>query len=169
MRLAHGVDPRDYIADANLRRRNLTAGQRAMAMMFPDPKRGMHSQLGDRTGKVKVSKERLSLAREVLRNSPDELAQQVLSGAKTLDAAFQTVREREQAAASEDAKLARLREEAPDVADLVVEGSLTLNAGLTELDERARRRRKTRNPEPRSPRAQSRARGFQPQKHTKPA
>lgn len=139
--LAEGVEPRDYIAGVNLRRRNMTAGQRAMAlaMLYPEPKRGVHSEFRGGTGDV--SKARLSYARAVLQHAP-ELAQLVLVGS-SLDAAYQTVRDREQAAASEEAKLARLRAEAPDVADLVVEGTITLAAGLAELDERARTKRNT--------------------------
>src|SRR4051812_31888737 len=45
------------------------------------------------------------------------------------------------AATSEEAQLSRLQSDAPDVAALVVEGTLTLAAGLAELDERARKKR----------------------------
>lgn len=140
-RLQEGVEPADYIASVNLARRHLTVGQRAMAMamLYPEARRGVHSQFRGGTGEV--SKARLSYARAVLRVAPDDLAPLVLSGGKTLDAAFAEVRQREQAATSEDAKLARLREEAPDVADLVVEGMLSLDAGLTELNIRLRDKR----------------------------
>lgn len=139
--LPRGIEPADYIASVNLARRHLSVGQRAMAlaMLYPDARRGRHSQLGQLTGKV--SKERLSKARAVLRVAPDELAPLVLSGAKSLDDAFAEVRRREQSALSDDAKLVRLRTEAPDLADMVVEGTLTLPEALAALEQRARDKR----------------------------
>lgn len=52
-----------------LQRRDLTKGQQAMAlaMIYPEPKRGLHSEFRSRT--VEVSKARLSDARAVLRHS----------------------------------------------------------------------------------------------------
>ena len=49
----------------------MSAGQRAMAlaMLYPEAKRGVHSQFRGGTGEV--SKERLSKARAVLRVAPD--------------------------------------------------------------------------------------------------
>jgi hypothetical protein len=67
------------IIAANINRRHLTKGQRAvaLAMARPEPEKGGRGQkaFGDRT----VSRERLSLARLVLRHDPD-LAAQVLTG-----------------------------------------------------------------------------------------
>jgi ParB-like chromosome segregation protein Spo0J len=143
-RLPPGIEPADYIASVNLARRHMTAGQRAMslAMLFPDPERTKRA--GSSVAKErKVSEARLSLARAVLRVAPDDLAPQVLSGSTTLDIAFAEVKRRQQAAMSEEAQLARLRAEAPDVAALVVEGTLSLIAGLAELDQRDRNKRAT--------------------------
>jgi ParB-like chromosome segregation protein Spo0J len=140
-RLPKDVEPAEYIVSVNLARRHMTVGQRAMAlaMLYPEPKRGVHSEFRGGTGEV--SKARLSLARTVLRVAPDDQAPLVLAGSKTLDDAFAEVKRRQQAAMSEEAQLARLRAEAPDVAALVVEGTLSLIAGLAELDQRDRNKR----------------------------
>jgi hypothetical protein len=91
-----------------LERRHLTKGQQAMllAMAHPMPKRGVHSELGGLTGEF--SKERLSLARTILRAGPD-LARQVMAGTQPFDAALTEARERLQSA-----QVGQLREEAPD-------------------------------------------------------
>jgi ParB-like chromosome segregation protein Spo0J len=142
-RLPEGIEPAEYIVSVNLARRHMTVGQRALAlaMLYPEAKRGRYSELGDLTGAV--SKERLSKARAVLRVASDDLAPLVLAGSKSLDDAFAEVKRRQQAAMSEEAQLARLRSEAPDVAALVVEGTLSLIAGLAELDQRDRSKRAT--------------------------
>jgi hypothetical protein len=68
-------------------RRNLSKGQQAMAlaMIYPEPKRGMHSQLGHLTGEF--TKERLSKARLVYRELP-AVAALVIAGSKSLDEAY---------------------------------------------------------------------------------
>jgi hypothetical protein len=88
-----------------LERRHLTKGQQAilLAMAHPEPKRGVHSELGGLTGEF--SKERLSLARTILRAGPD-LARQ---GTQPFDAALTEARERLQSA-----QVGQLQEEAPD-------------------------------------------------------
>jgi hypothetical protein len=68
-----------------MRRRNLTAGQRAMlyAVAHPEPEKGGRGKLlGDRT----VSRERVSVARTVLRDAPD-LVDGVIAGNPSLDMA----------------------------------------------------------------------------------
>lgn len=66
----------------------MTKGQQALAlaMIYPEPKRGIHSEF--RIGTEEVSKARLSVARSVLHASPDELAPQVLAGTMSIDAAL---------------------------------------------------------------------------------
>lgn len=139
--LPEGVEPADYIASVNLARRHMSVGQRAMALAMIYPEIGKGGRGHKLSSDVTVSRQRLSFARSVLRVAPDDLAPLVLSGSKTLDAAFAEVQRRQQAAMSEEAQLARLRAEAPDVANLVVEGTLSLGAGLAELDIRARNKR----------------------------
>ena len=144
-RLPDGVEPVDYITSVNLARRHMSAGQRAMAlaMLYPDPAKAGRRKNGSATEPLNVSKSRLSNARAVLRIAPDDLAPLVLSGARSLDEAFAEVRRREQAAMGEEAQLARLRTEASDLVELVLEERLTLAGATAEADERQRLRQHT--------------------------
>ena len=71
----------------------MTKGQRAMAeaKIYPDPKRGAHSELNKSTGGLGFDKAYLSHARIVLVHAPD-LAANVLTGAASLDEAYKTAR-----------------------------------------------------------------------------
>jgi hypothetical protein len=85
----NGRKPEALIVSANLARRNLTKGQQAMAlaMIYPEPaklKRKGGSSVSEDQG---VSVTRLSNARAVLRHSR-ALAEEVLRGGKSLDAAL---------------------------------------------------------------------------------
>ena len=82
-------------------------------------------------GDPKVSAERLSRARTVLQYAPD-LADNVLTGATSLDAAYQVARKRNDDAATGESRLADLRARYPELADQVVEGELTLAGALAE-------------------------------------
>lgn len=135
-RLAQDVTPAAYIASANLRRRNLTKGQQAMAlaMIYPETTPGKRTQGSATTLSVsnKVSTARLSQARLVLRHSADELVPLVLSGAISFDKALAEIQQRQQAAQSEDEKLSRLGRTRPDLADKVREGELTLDGAAAQ-------------------------------------
>jgi len=141
-RLPADVDPRGYIVSKNITRRDLTKGQKALALalIYPDPAqlRRKGSGPSELEGQ-KISLSRLSEARQIAPH-PD-LVDMVRLGSKPFDQALAEAKRRQQAATSEEVQLARLQAEAPDVAALVVEGTLTLAAGLAELDERARKRR----------------------------
>ena len=106
---------------ANIHRRNITKGQRAMAvaMIYPDPEKGGRGK--KRLGDLTVSAERLSTARTVLQYAPD-LATNVLTGSSSLDDAYTSARKRKKDASSNETDLADLRERYADLADMVVEG-----------------------------------------------
>ena len=86
------------IVSENLHRRHLTKGQRAMAlaMIYPEPKRGEHADpsLLSKLGGSSITKGYLSQARTVLREDP-ELAKAVLAGTVSLSEAYQRVQTRE--------------------------------------------------------------------------
>lgn len=140
-----------FIVDMNLERRDLKKGQKAMALaiLFPEAKRGMHSQFGIRTGKQReVSKTRHSEARAVLAHS-EALAFDVLHDRIPLDKALEQVKSEQQRSMGTEARLERLRSEAPDFADLVDDDRMTLNeayaANEKRQEERAHRLQKARD------------------------
>ena len=72
------------------RRRHLTKGQRAMAVAKITPKQPGKKRTS--TASVGVSAQRISYARAVLEFAPD-LADAVMSGAKSLDEAYETAQD----------------------------------------------------------------------------
>jgi ParB-like chromosome segregation protein Spo0J len=135
----NGEDPASFIVSVNLARRNLTKGQQAMAlaMIYPEAPRGRGHKDPARSalkGAETASFRRLQEARAVLRDSR-ELAEAVIAG-KPLDEALKEVSAAQHERQSFEWRLSELRREAPDVADLVVEERLTLEAGMAELAER---------------------------------
>jgi len=139
-----GHDPVAYILSANVNRRHMTKGQRAMAVAvaYPEPEQGKRNDL-DGTSPLsgEVKREYLSRARTVLRYAID-LRDPVLAGAMQLNAAADETIKRRDAVGSDEAKLRRLDAEAPDLATMVREERLTLVGALAELAERVREREK---------------------------
>ena len=134
----NGEDPESFIISSNLHRRNMNKGQKAMAVakIYPEPKRGMHSELKKSTGN-EFDKAYLSKARAVLRWTPAE-ADKVLDGGLVLNKAFDEA-EKVRIDSQKDKKtLTRLQDEAPDLAELVVEERMTLSDGLAALENRIR-------------------------------
>jgi hypothetical protein len=138
--LLNGQDPVAYIVSANINRRHLTVGQRAMllAMLYPDPEkggRGKNSLLN-----LEFSGMRLSQARTVLRYAPD-LLDPVRSGAMSLNKAYEEARIRKGRAETHEARFESLKADAPDLAEMVVEEKLTLEEAEAAERERAERAR----------------------------
>jgi hypothetical protein len=130
--LLDGQDPIAYIASANINRRHLTVGQRAMlmAVLYPDPEKGgkgRNSLLSKEfnVARLEFSGSRLSQARTVLRYAPD-LLDPVRSGAMALNAAYEQARIRKGRAETHESRFERLKAVAPDLAELVVDGQLQL-------------------------------------------
>ena len=83
-------DPVAFILAANMSRRDMSAGQKAMAVALAHPALSRRGR-GKKTPAIAgVTKQRLSNARFVLRHSRP-LAEAVLAGAIKLDAAFRQV------------------------------------------------------------------------------
>jgi hypothetical protein len=140
--LAEGRDPVAFIVSENVDRRHLTKGQRAivLAMIYPEPtayKRGGNSL---ETKELGFSAARLSQARAVLRHSR-ELAEAVLAGVSSFDYALSVAQEAARDAATAEKRLERLRAMAPDLADLIAEGRLTLDEALRTAEERRNQER----------------------------
>jgi hypothetical protein len=125
--LLDGQDPVAYILSANINRRHLTKGQRAMAVakIYPKPEKGGRGK--NSSVAKEFSGERLSLARAVLRHAPD-LAEQVINGSLSLDNAYEEARIRKGRTDTHESRFNALKAAASDLADLVVEGQLRLDA-----------------------------------------
>jgi ParB-like chromosome segregation protein Spo0J len=121
-------------------RRDLTKGQRAigLAFLYPEPEkggRGKKSKAINSAETAGFSSRRLNEARTVLRHSR-ELALAVRDGTMALDEALEIVKKAKQAIESDETQIARLRREAPDLADLVEEGRMKAGEAITLLNER---------------------------------
>ena len=101
-----------------------------MAMVHPEPKRGMHSEFKNQTG---ISKGYLSNARTVLRHLPDK-AEEVLIGTLKLDRAYALAKQSAAAGGPREDILGKLRNSDPDLAELVVEGTLDLELAEKQAD-----------------------------------
>jgi ParB-like chromosome segregation protein Spo0J len=117
------------IASANLARRDLNKGQKAilLAMIYPEPERGRGKK--DEAGKVletrAFSRQRLEQARTILRLNR-AYAEDIVHRARKFDETLEEVKKKEREASSTDALIAKLRKQAPDLAELVDEERLTL-------------------------------------------
>jgi hypothetical protein len=111
-----GQDPVAYIFSANIGRRNLTKGQRAMlvARMYPEPERGRGKRDQARKETETVSFTRVKVARQVLRHS-ESLAGSVIKGTISLDQALEKTTLAEQLQKGSEAKMVMLRQKAPDL------------------------------------------------------
>ncbi len=122
------------ISAANIHRRHLTKGQRAMAvaMIYPGPEKGGRGKKSFAT--KEFSQAALSKARTVLERTPD-LPVSVLSGSTSLDEAYKEASDLKAGATGEVLRLATLRKDYPELADKVVEGDLTLPGAIAEAVE----------------------------------
>jgi hypothetical protein len=141
-------DPVALIRSANIERRDLKKGQKAMALAFLYPEADDASERGKKGGRGNkscsdseqlsgFSKARLSQARQVLAHSR-ELALNVLRDVTPLDEALTKVKAERKASESAEAQIAKLRELAPDLADLVADERLKLPEAIAAMEQRQR-------------------------------
>ena len=135
----NGHDATAFIVWANLARRNLSKTQQAMAlaMIYPEAERGRGKIDPARKSQVTCgfTSELLRQACIILRHST-ELAQDVLHRGTHFDVAMKQVQAETQKRQGHDAQMADLRARAPDVAVLVSDDRLTLEAAMSELGQR---------------------------------
>nr|WP_234333653.1 ParB N-terminal domain-containing protein [Streptomyces viridochromogenes] len=145
-----GDTPDVYVLSVNLRRRSLTKGQSAMITV----KARSVSEQGGRSGSEQSARsvsEQLGVAlavmgraSTVLQHAPD-LVDPVISGDMGLDEAYAVARQNKAQADSDEAQLARLREEDAQLADRVAAQELTLQGAWAErkarVEEDLRQRR----------------------------
>ena len=97
----NGEDPTAFVLSANIHRRHMTKGQRAMAVakIYPGG-----SGKGANPTNLGLSHELIRQARLVLQYAPD-LADNILVGTSKIDDAYKTARERKDAASSDETQL----------------------------------------------------------------
>jgi hypothetical protein len=134
VRRLKGEDPTAFLLSANILRRHMTKGQRAMAvaMLYPKTQYGKEGQIRKN---CRFGARYLDFGRNILAYAPDFIPN-VLTGAISLDDAYTEAKWRRDAATSTEARIAALRERSPELADKVVEGELSLSAAVLEADNR---------------------------------
>ncbi len=144
----NGSDPVAYVLSANVARRNLTKGQRAMALA----RMRLLSNQSSRDIAVAgaVSQTRVVQASMVIDHAP-ELANAVMAGTMPLNDAYAEARQRKEATESREDQarraerdLALLRAQAPDLADLVAEERMPLREAVAAYREREQRKEERR-------------------------
>jgi hypothetical protein len=130
-----GDDPSGYALAVNTQRRNLTQGQRAMLIV----ESGAFPEETEDDQATKISKTMISKARTVKKYAY-ALVAPVISGADQLNRAYEFAKAEKDKSEGDDAQLARLRAEDPELAAKVVEGELSLRGAFAELAERKRKR-----------------------------
>ena len=132
----NGADLEAYIISSNIHRRQMTKGQKAMAvaMVYPEPSKLKRKDSCSYL-KEDLNQKSLSYARTILRHTPGA-AKNVLSGAESLNSAYETAKKKKKEEDSYENKLVVLREFDSSLADMVVEERLTLEGATAEMKER---------------------------------
>jgi len=125
--LYKGSDIPGFILSENINRRHMTKSQQAIsvAKMYPETQKGGRGHKS--VLNTEFSPEYLSKARLVLREAPD-MAEAVLKGALSLTQAYMEIKQRNNPVDSFNA----LQERSPELANLVREGDMTLDAAVGE-------------------------------------
>ena len=128
----NGQDPVAYIMSSN-DRRDMTQGQRAIVAAMTNSYKLYEFGAIENLGRaLKVPRARVSEALVIVRHAPD-LAEQVRKGVTPFHAALEQARKAKAASDDNADKMARLRKEAPDLADLA---GISLDEAIKKLEAR---------------------------------
>jgi hypothetical protein len=121
----NGQDVAAFIVSANLNRRNMNEGQKAIALakIYPEAKKG-RPKAGN-VGNFNIDRGLLSHARDIVAHST-KLADDVLYHGKRFDHALQEVRRAEQGRQANDAQMAELNKYSSVIAAMVTDGRQAL-------------------------------------------
>jgi hypothetical protein len=128
-----GDDPEGYVLSVNVHRRHLTAGQRAMAVAQVCSISGTTMRAAAAANGLNAS--RIAEASVVLQYAPDLVP--LVHAGKSLAEAYREAQARRDAAEEEGERLTRLRAAAPDLAERVELGELSLDEARAEARDRA--------------------------------
>jgi hypothetical protein len=140
----NGIDPIAYIFSSNHKRRHMKQSQRAMLAAKTRKAQGWDQKIIDPKNFISqpemaklagVTPGSLGWACVVLEYAP-EYVDGVIAGPSSLDVAYKEAQDRKAAANSKEQQMEKLRKEAPDLADQVVEERLKLNEAYVVLKER---------------------------------
>lgn len=138
-RLAPDIDVRGYIVSKNITRRDLTKGQKALALalIYPETEKGGRGRKSvAKTSAISggFSMDMVDRARQIIRHA--DLTDMVRSGAIAFNDALQTAQDRARLENNAAYYLARLDEEAPDLAAQVREERLSMRQAYAAFVER---------------------------------
>jgi hypothetical protein len=125
-----------YIVGENIRRRHLNAGQRAILVAIAYPETGNRWRSDSKIESEQVHPGVLSQARCIVNSAPD-LVDQVIAGGMYFNTAYEEAARRRQATELVAGQMERLRKEASDLANIVLEErGMTASEAIAALDKR---------------------------------
>lgn len=137
VRRLNGEDPTAYVLSANIHRRHMTKGQRAMAVaMILPAEMGRNAKSSKVASNLGLSGELVRQARLVLSHSAP-LAHAVLHGLTSLDKAYEEARVASGKLNGDEARLRELSKSRPDLAAKVRDEEMTLAAAESQAKEEA--------------------------------
>jgi ParB-like chromosome segregation protein Spo0J len=131
--LLDGHDPVTYILSANINRRHMSKGQRAIVVATLLETSKVPQQVASK--QAGISQQRISQARTILRHASD-LADSVRNGSISIDNAYEEARIRKGRAETHESRFNALKAAALDLADMVTDGQLNLEEAQAALDQR---------------------------------
>lgn len=139
----NGEDPTAYVLSANIHRRHMTKGQRAMAVAMIYPDLGQRGRGNKSVINTDFASSYLKHARAIFSHSRT-LAAAVLAGARPLADAYQEVLQATGKFNNESKRLRDLRADRPDLADAVEAEEISLDEALRKAASEAEQRKSQR-------------------------